>query len=154
MVGIAGVLAVGALVWEAERDRLRVFVIEEPPARVPPPPVRAELQTIPARIDVTAPEVVFAEVDDPIASPRPQLPRPPPARTNPRPRDELAAALLERRQQMAQRGIAGANVDAVAAISFDPSRRSARVVYHVHDSAAEVVEYWALRDGRWQPLDD
>jgi hypothetical protein len=138
-VGIAGVLALGALVWAAEIDRPRTSAIEEPPARVPPLPVRAELQAIPARLDMTLPDIVL---------------QPPPARTNPQPRPELAAALLERRKQLSQIGPAVAEVDAVVAISFDPARRSARVVYRLENSAAEVVEYWAVRDGRWQPMSD
>ena len=139
VVGIAGALAVGALLWAAEGDRPRAPAIEERPARVPPLPVRAELQAIPARIDLTLPDIAS---------------QPPPARTTVQPRAELAAALLERRKQLSQMGTAVADVDAVAAISFDPNRRSARVVYYVEDSAAEVVEYWALRDGRWQPLEE
>ena len=120
----------------------------------PPPAIRAELQAIPTRIDLTPPDIAWAEADEPSASP-PSPPRQPrPARTSLQPRDELAAALLERRKQTSQRGIAGADVDAVATIDFEPSRRSARVVYRVENSATEVVEYWAVRDGRWQPLDD
>jgi hypothetical protein len=121
---------------------------------VPPLPVRAELQAIPARIDVTLSEIVLAEVDEPSASARPQPLQAPPARRSLQPRDELAAALLERRKQLTQMGIAGADVDAVAGISFDPSRRSAKVVYRLEDSSAEILEYWALREGRWQPIND
>jgi len=91
---------------------------------------------------MTLPDIVVADVQT--QSTRASL----------QPRDELAAALLERRKQMSQRGMAGADVDAVAEISFDPSRRSARVIYRVENSAAEVVEYWAVRDGRWQALDE
>lgn len=148
VVGIAAVVAAGALLWAAENDRPR------PPAilrsiHTPPPPVRAELQTIPARIDLAPPDIAWAEVDETSASPPRHIS---PARPRPQPRDELAAALLERRKQMSLSG--SADVDAVAAIHFDPSRRSARVVYHVARSAAEIVEYWAVRDGHWQPLDD
>jgi hypothetical protein len=146
VVSMAGVLAAGALIWAAEGHQSRPPDIVRP-IRTPPPPVRAELQSIPARIDLAPPEVAFANPVEPSPSTRR-------IRTVLQPRDELAAALLERRKQMSRSGIAGADVDAVARISFDPSRRSARVVYHVEDSAAEVVEYWALRDGRWQPLND
>ena len=124
------------------------------PARIPPPPIRADLRNFPVRIAQTAPRFAWPGTDEPRTATRPLLRQPAPARTLPRPRDELAAALLERRQQLSRSGAAGENVDAVAAIHFDPSRRSARVVYHVEHSTAEVIEYWALRDGRWQPLDD
>jgi hypothetical protein len=153
VVGFAGVLAAGALIWTTEGTQSRDTAIIRP-ARTPPPPVRAELQAITARIDMTPPDIALADEVEPSFAPRSQLPQPRPARTVVRPRDELAAALLERRKQLSQMGIAGANVDAVAGISFDPSRRSARVVYQAEDSAAQVVEYWALRDGRWQPIND
>lgn len=154
VIGVAGALAIGALVWAAEGGLPRVAAVDRR-LRAPPPPVAAVLEAIPARIDLTPPQLELADADEPIAAaPLPQPAKPAPARAAPQPRDELAAALLERRRQLSQNGSAGADVEAVAAIHFDPSRRSARVVYRLENSAAELVEYWALRDGRWQPLDD
>ena len=153
VVGIAGVLAAGAFFWAAESNGLRAAAIVSP-VRTPPPPVHAELQAIPARIDLAPPEIALTDEVQPRPAPRPEPVEPRRARTSPQPHDGLAAALLERRKQLAQLGISGADVEAVTGISFDPGRRSARVVYRLEDSSAEVVEYWALRDGHWQPLND
>jgi hypothetical protein len=145
VVGCAAALAAGALLGSVESNQPRAPAIARSP-HVPPPFVRADLQSIAPRIDSAPPSIAFAAADEPIASPRAE-------RKSLQFHDELAAVLLERRKQLSQTGTADADVDAVAAISFDSSRRSARVIYQVENSAAEVVEYWAVRDGRWQPLD-
>ncbi len=152
IVSVAGMLAAGALLWAAENNQSRATPTVRPVRT--PPSLRADLQVIPARIEVTPPDIVVADDVEPKlpAKSAPRLPRT--VRTVIEPRDELAAALLERRRQMSQSGSAGTAVDTVAMISFDPNRSSARVIYHVEDSDREIVEYWALRDGRWQPLDD
>jgi hypothetical protein len=146
IVGCAASLAVGGLLGSVESNQPPASAIAKSP-HAPPPFVRADLQSIAPRIDSAPPRIAFAVADEPIASPRPE-------RKSLKSHDELAAVLLERRKQLSQTGTADADVDAVAAISFDSSRRSARVIYQVENSVAEVVEYWAVRDGRWQPLED
>ena len=150
IVGCAASLAAGALLGSVESNQAPAPATARSP-HAPPPFVRADLQSIPPRIDSAPPLIAFAAADEPIASPRAQ---PRAERKSLQSHDELAAVLLERRKQLSQTGAADADVAAVAAISFDSSRRSARVIYQVENSAAEVVEYWAVRDGRWQPLDD
>ncbi len=145
MVAIAIVVATGALISAVgvggARQSAPVAAV-----RPPPPPVRAELQAFPVRIQTPTPVVALP------ARARPVVSKATVVRTEPR--RELEAALLERRQQMFRNGIGGAEVIAVAGISFDPRQRSARVVYRRDNSSAELVEYWAVRDGRWQPLND
>lgn len=151
VIGMSGVLVVGALIW-ADRPSHSDAIARA--ARSPPPPIQAQLQSIPVKIEAAAPDITLPDQVEPHATQPSEPSSPPPNRTTSRPLDELAAALLERRKQMYERGIAGADVDAVAAIDFDPSRRSARVVYRLENSSGEVVEYWALHDGRWQAVGD
>jgi hypothetical protein len=114
--------------------------------------LRVQLQAFPQQHKLAMPKVPLPDTTDrkPAVPPTPARPRP----AGPSNRAELEAALLERRQQMARAGLASVDVIAVEDIHFDPSRRSARVVYRRQDSTARVVEYWALRDGRWQALED
>ncbi len=90
------------LLWAAESDPPRTPAIERP-IHVPPAPVRAQLQAIPAQIDMTPPDIAVADVDESGASTRPATRQAQSVRTSLQPRDELAAALLERRKQMSQR---------------------------------------------------
>lgn len=153
LVGTAVLVSAGALISAVGISRARssgVIAGDRPP----PPPVRAALQEIPARVELAVPDIALpAEArQSPAARPRPAAPIRVALRAEPR--RELEAALLERRKQLSAMGIGGPDVVAVASISFDPRQRSARVAYRRERSQDELVEYWALRDGRWQPLND
>ena len=131
-ISVTLLVAVGALVSAIALPAFRAPDAAVATSRVPPPPVHAVLQVVrvqipqaPPAVAIAAPERVRA-VDSP-RSTRASL------RVEPSPRSELEAALAQRPGQP-------------DGINLDPSERSARVVY------ADRVEYWAMRDGHWQPL--
>jgi hypothetical protein len=151
VASITALLAAGALTSAVRVGQVPPRAGASAPL-APPPPLRVPLQAFTQQNQLTMPKVPLPDVIDrePAVRATPARPRP----AGPSTRTELEAALLERRQQMSRAGLASVDVSAVDDIRFDPSRRSARVIYRRQGSTAEVVEYWVLRDGRWQALDD
>ncbi|MEO8309335.1 MAG: serine/threonine-protein kinase [Pseudomonadota bacterium] len=152
VTGIAALLAAGALIAAVHVEQAPTRAVAAVPS-APPPPTRAELQEVPLRIQPTMPELSLPGVQERTLAVVARAARPATV-ARPLARRELEAALLERREQLSRAGTGSVDVVAVDKISFDPSRRSARVVYRRRDSTAGVVEYWAVRDGHWQSVGD